>query len=168
MRGIDYRVNGQSWRAALRDAVVIAALCAAVGIAVNAVRTDGITLVQQEPYQILVPCPESMGEAEGVSPEQLDLANAKLLLIDARSKAQFAQWHANRALSVPFDYLESVNEAHVRRVASSGAQEVLVYGDGADPDSGEQLARELSSKGIRNVRFVRGGAPVLQSPGGQP
>jgi hypothetical protein len=37
----------------------------------------------------------------------------------------------------------------------------MVFGDGQDPDSGEQLARELAGRGIRNVRFVQGGAPAL-------
>jgi hypothetical protein len=40
---------------------------------------------------------------------------------------------------------------------------VVVFGDGGDPDSGEQLARELAGAGIRNVVFVAGGAPRLQA-----
>jgi hypothetical protein len=38
----------------------------------------------------------------------------------------------------------------------------VVFGDGGNPDSGEQLAREIAGKGIRNVRFVEGGAPLLE------
>ncbi len=44
---------------------------------------------------------------------------------------------------------------------------MVVYGDGGDPDSGEQLARELAGKGIRNVGFVRGGAPAILAARGE-
>lgn len=72
-------------------------------------------------------------------------------------------------MNVPYDYLDptpgSVIEELARRIARSKAQRVYVYGDGEDPDSGEQLAREISGKGVRNVFFVRGGAPALQEQG---
>jgi hypothetical protein len=51
----------------------------------------------------------------------------------------------------------------VHAIAASGASQVVVFGDGKDPDSGEQLARELAGRGIRNVRFVQGGAPALET-----
>ena len=42
---------------------------------------------------------------------------------------------------------------------------MVVYGDGGDPDSGEQWAALLSGAGIKNVVFVKGGAPALGQPG---
>jgi hypothetical protein len=64
---------------------------------------------------------------------------------------------------VPFDYLTPTCAAEVRGIAASGASQVVVFGDGKDPDSGEQLARELAGLGIRNLRFVQGGAAALQA-----
>ena len=55
-----------------------------------------------------------------------------------------------------------VIEELARKIARSEAQRVFVYGDGDNPDTGEQLAREISGKGIRNVFFIEGGARTLQ------
>jgi hypothetical protein len=80
-------------------------------------------------------------------------------------------------MCVPFDYLDPTPEKTIqdlaRRIASSGAKRVVVYGDGDEPDTGEQLGKEISGKGIKNVFFVKGGAPALRKastdePGGRP
>ena len=69
-------------------------------------------------------------------------------------------------MNVPYDYLDptppQVLRELARAIARSRARRVVVYGDGDRPDSGEQLAREISGHGIRNVCFIVGGAPALQ------
>ena len=40
---------------------------------------------------------------------------------------------------------------------------MVVYGDGLEPDSGEELAKEIAGKGIRNVSFVQGGVKALRA-----
>ena len=69
-------------------------------------------------------------------------------------------------MNVPFDYLDptpkDVLKNLARKIAVSGARRVIVYGDGDIPDTGEQLGREIAGYGIRNVFFLRGGAPVLK------
>jgi rhodanese-related sulfurtransferase len=91
------------------------------------------------------------------------LADKRSLWIDARSPMQSQRWHAAGARNVPFDYLEPTCSAEVSAIAASDASQVVVFGDGKDPDSGQQLARELAGRGIRNVRFVQGGAPALEA-----
>jgi hypothetical protein len=145
----------------LRDAALVVVACTVAALGFNMVRGAGIPLVQREEYQILVPCPETTGEALALSSDAAVLQDSQALVIDARGTEAFAKWHLARAISVPFDYLEATPPEVIRRIASSGAREVIVYGDGQNPDSGEQLAREISGKGIRNVRFVSGGAPAL-------
>jgi hypothetical protein len=139
--------------AVIRDTLLVAMGCVAFGLAVNAMRPNGIPLVQRADYEILVPCPETSGEVEALPAEDVRLRVDSTLLVD-----------------VVFDYLEPTPAAVLRQIAASGAQRVAVYGDGGDPDSGEQLARELSGKGIKNVGFVVGGAPVLRAahPGATP
>ena len=83
-------------------------------------------------------------------------------LTTPRCGTRAPRWHPTGAIAVPFDYLEPTSPEQVRRIASSGAGRVVVFGDGNNPDSGEQLAREIAGKGIRNVRFVEGGAPLLE------
>lgn len=150
-------------RTAVRDALAVVALCGAVGLGFNAWRPSGIAIVQRDAYEILVPCPETAGEVERVDPRDPRVGDARTLLVDARSRADYERSHPAGALHVPFDYLEPTAPAALRQIASSGAARVIVYGDGGDPDSGEQLAREIAGKGIRNVGFVAGGARAFDS-----
>jgi rhodanese-related sulfurtransferase len=153
----------QRWPVVLRDAAIVVVLSAVVALGANSLRSSGgIPLVAERPYEILVPCPEVKGKAEAVAPADLRPGEKGLLLVDARESEAFAKWHCPGARSVPFDYLELVSDDHVKAIASSGARRIVVYGDGDNPDSGEQLAQQLSGKGIRNVVFVKGGAPALR------
>jgi rhodanese-related sulfurtransferase len=147
----------------IRDAAIVTVACGAAALIVNAARPDGIPLVQQKDYEIYVPCPETLGHAERMGPVQfLNLEEDKVLVIDARDSEAFGAWHHPGAVNVPFDYLMPVCTVSLKEIASSGARKVIVYGDGADPDSGKELARELSGNGIRNVYWVKGGAPLLR------
>jgi hypothetical protein len=151
----------RSLRIAVRDAAITLLVSAAIGLVVNLVRPHGIPFVQKSQYQILVPCPEGSGDAPAIAADDPALLEARTLLVDARSAADHRRGHVPGAVNLPFDYLVPAAPAEVRRIASSGAARVVVFGDGHDPDSGEQLARELAGAGIRNVFFVAGGAPSL-------
>lgn len=155
---------------AIRDAAIVSALATVLALTVNAVRSDGIALVQTKDYDILVPCPEPAGEAEQMAASDARVTDKRSLVIDARSPEEFAAWHLPDAINVEFDWLGPPPDQQVKQVAgwvaSSGAHRVLVYGDGGDPDSGREWARLLSAGGIKNVFFVAGGAPALQASNG--
>jgi len=119
-------------------------------------------LVQHKEYEILVPCPDITGEVAELAPSDPAVSDRSSLVIDARARADFDKWHLPSAVSIPYDYLEPTSEEQVRKVISSKASRVVVYGDGDDPDSGRELGKELAGKGVRNVGFVRGGAPALR------
>ena len=148
-------------RLVARDALIVLVGCAVVGSVWNLVRPHGIPFVQKTEYQILVPCPEGGGEAPGLAASDPVLWEPRTLLVDARAPAEHQAWHPSGALPLPFDYLAPAPKAEVRRIASSGAARVVVFGDGENPDSGEQLARELAGSGIRNIFFVQGGVKPL-------
>ncbi len=152
----------------LRDAAFAAVASAALGLGLNAVRASPLPLVQREPYALLVPCPDAQGEVAEVAPSDPLLSEPGTLAVDARSKDDFSAWHLLRAQSLPYDFLEPLSKEAVKSVAESGARRVAVYGDGSSPDSGRELAKELASKGIRNVLVVKGGAPALRPVGGTP
>jgi rhodanese-related sulfurtransferase len=149
------------WLVALRDAVLVVAAAAALALGFNRVRAQGIPLVAEREYEVLIPCPDTVAEAPPLDPVAAGARGD--LLVDARSAEEFARWHAPGARSLPFDYLDPTPADAVKGVARSGGRRVVVYGDGQTPDSGHELARELAGRGIRNVFYVRGGAPALQA-----
>lgn len=155
-------------RNVVRDAVVLTLAAAAVGMVVNALRPRGLPLVAKGGFEILVPCPEPSGTAELLEADDPKLRDAATLLIDARSSDEYQTWHWPNAISIPFDWLaegeqiEKDARAVARKVAASGKHAVVVYGDGADPDSGQQWAALLNSSGIRNVSYVKGGSVELR------
>ena len=144
------------------EAFLFAVGFSALGVVVNLVRSDGIPLVPRAPIEIFVPCKEVSGEVKVLDPSDSLVFSEETFLIDAREKEAYEEWHISGAKNIPFDYLEGVDDAEVREIVRSSKKFVVVYGDGQDPDSGEQLAKELAGKGIRNVHFVKGGAKALR------
>ena len=147
----------------VRDALLVVLICTGLALLFNVTRRGGLPLIAEEAYEILVPCPEPVGEVDGMAPDDGRLTDPATLLIDARSGAAFHAWQAPGARHVAFDYLDPTPQEEIRQIASSGARQVAVYGDGEHPDSGHQLAREIAGQGIRNIYYVRGGAPALRA-----
>ena len=149
----------------VRDAAIVAVVSTVVALTVNTVRSEGIRLVQQEEYDILVPCPEPVGDPEGMKADDARVKDGKSLLLDVRSKEEFETWRVEGARNQPFDWLGPPVDEEVKtvakQVAASRAQRVIVYGDGDDPDSGKEWAKLLSGARIKNVFYVEGGAPAL-------
>jgi len=157
--------------AALRDALIITAVCAPVAVAVNAwLHPEGIPFIAKQEYETLVPCPEPGGAVIPLLSSDGRIRNPETFVVDAREAGDFRAWHLDRAMNVTYDYLDPTPEEVIRElarnIARSRAQLVVVYGDGDDPDTGEQLGREISGKGIKNVFFVKGGAPALNERAG--
>lgn len=154
----------------LVEATLVAAASSVVALAVNTLRANGLPLVARTPYQVLVPCPEPGGEVTPVAPDDPALGSPRTFRIDARTPGEaLAGPQLPGAINVPFDWLDPIPDRRlaelVRAIAASRATRVVVYGDGGHPDSGEHLGREISGRGIKNVSFVRGGAPALQGEG---
>jgi len=150
-----------SWKVILRDALIGVAVSAALALGSNAMRSERrLPLIAERDYQVLVPCPEAQRPAQPISPAALTVNDPRQLLVDARDAEAFARWHLPGAISIPYDYLEPRPEE--QRVLRSGVGRVVVYGDGEEPDSGQQLANAFSSRGVKNVFYVRGGAPALK------
>jgi len=151
----------------VREAVLVAAVGSLVGIAIDLIHPHGIPLIARQEYEILVPCPEPGGEVASVKVDDPVLHHESTYVVDARPEEEHRAWNFRQAVVVPYDYLYPTPEEAIRRLAKaitrSRAQRVVVYGDGERPDSGEQLGKELSGHGIRNVHYVLGGAPALRA-----
>jgi len=150
-----------------RDAGIIVGVAALVAFSTNVLRSDRLPLVATKEYDIAVPCPEPLGHAEAIVAGDPRISDPKTLLIDVRTPEEFSAWHLPGAMNTPFDWLSEQEEITrqsqvvARDVARSGKQAVVVYGEGGDPDSGQQWAALLNNAGIRNVYYVEGGAPAL-------
>jgi len=156
----------QRWTVVLRDAALVIVVASGVAIGANAVRRSGrLPLVATQAYEVMVPCPEYQGTVDSVAPAELRPDVKGQLVIDARPAEEHRRWHPTGALSLPFDYLEGPSKESVKRVLETRPQRIVVFGDGENPDSGEQLARQLAGQGIKNVFFLRGGAPALRQAG---
>lgn len=146
----------------LRDAVIVVVLGSAVGISSNALRTRGIDFVASRHYDIFVPCTEPVGEAEPLGASLIRWGAGDELVLDARSPDQHERWHPEGVANVAFDFLLPVPEEVLGKIARSRSKRVVVIGDGLVPDTGEQLARELNSLGIKNVYYVEGGMKAVR------
>ncbi len=155
---------------AIRDGVIITAVCAALAMGINLVHPKAIPLVAKRAYDILVPCPEPGGKVDVLAPQDPRARAADTFRVDARDREAFAVWHLPGAMNVTYDYLDPTPKAQLqalaRAAARSKAKRVVVYGDGDNPDTGEQLGKELSGSGIKNVFYVEGGAPALRGKTG--
>ncbi len=159
----------QPFRRALLEAASVALIGALAGLAVNALRADGLPLVARAPYQILVPCPEPGGPVEALDAGAPEISSERSFLVDARPSEEFNRHHIPGAVNIPYDWLDPVPDDTLadlaRSIAASGATRVVVYGDGGRPDNGEHLGKEISGCGIKNVFYIRGGAPVALASG---
>ncbi len=161
------RIVGEMGRT-VREALLIALVASGIALTVNGVRAHGLRLVARGEFEILVPCPEPSGSAAAIQASDPRLRDVKTLLVDARPPEDYMAWHWTSALNVPFDWLAEHDRIELdardlaRRIARTGKHAVVVYGDGDDPDSGQQWALLLSAAGIRNVAYVQGGCPALR------
>ncbi|MBQ4359487.1 MAG: rhodanese-like domain-containing protein [Proteobacteria bacterium] len=152
----------------LRDAVIICAAMAVAGIFINAVRPDGLPFIADKPYDIFVPCPETLGTVEMIAPGDSRLTDGKAFIVDARSQEEFDAWHLDGAICITYDYLEPIEEAELKNVTlnivNSGKERLIVYGDGdgGQGSTGYELGRELAGKGVSHVFIVEGGADALK------
>lgn len=150
-------------RVVARDAAIVVVLAAVCALATNALRADGLPLVASEPYRIYVPCPEPLGDVEAMPASAISWVDRRECLVDARPAADWAAWHAPGAISVPYDFLDPVSERAVSDLLDGDVVRIVVYGDGQQPDTGRELARELAGAGVRGVHFVPGGAGAVRA-----
>ena len=150
----------------LRCALIATAAFSVVGLAANLVHPERIPYIAEKQYEILVPCPEPGGEVSVIQPDDPVLRERSTFVVDARPRDAFEKWRFRDAANVTYDYLDPTPpealQQLARSIARSRARRVAVYGDGDKPDTGEQLAKEISGHGIKNVSFVEGGAPALK------
>ena len=150
----------------LMEAVIITTAIVIAALGINLVHPNRIPVFASAEYETMVPCPVQEGHVTPIDPDELPASPKKVLFVDAREETAFNQWHYPNALRLTYDFLDPLPESDLhkmaRRIAALRATKVIVYGDGAVPDTGKLLGMDISAAGINNVYFVKGGATALQ------
>ena len=158
----------QTYWKILRDAIVACVIFAMLGVVVNAVRREGLLLIADKPYDIFVPCPETLGTVEMILPDDFRLWESSSFIVDSRLPQEYDAWHFANAFCITYDYLEPIAPEELENItyniANSGKARLIVYGDGdgMQGTTGYELGRELAGHGIKNVYIVKGGADALR------
>lgn len=148
----------------LGQAVLLAVVGSVVGLVVNAVRSEGLALVAEKPYELYVPCPMMPSEASPVKASELEGDLSAWQIIDARPDAAKASQHIPGAQVLPYHPLKSPDANVLAELKALGPNSLLVVGDTAI-DSGRLLAAELSEAGCLGVRYLEGGFAAWREAG---
>lgn len=160
----------------LAQALAITAAAAAIAVATDLLRADGIPLVAEVPYDIFAPCRDSEAKPAAARAEEVGKSTAAVLYVDARPADLFAAEHVEGALSVPYSPLFGASSEDVARVVRAAkeraARSIAVYGvylDPADPtrpvDLAKPLAEQLMEAELEGVGHVEGGLEALKKAG---
>lgn len=152
-------------RRALLTIVGTLGLCvgaAGLGLAVNAVRGDGLPLVAPFPY--VQDCPEKID----LSGPTIDAGKAVKLLdsdtvafVDARPDEAFQRSHVPGARSLPFSYITPVSAAAAAPLKRF--DHVIVYCDSQGEQLSRLLVKRLQELGLRQVKILEGGFAAFRA-----
>jgi rhodanese-related sulfurtransferase len=147
---------------ALVGSLVLAAVGAVLGLAINGIRADGVPLFH--PFVA-----DGLGTAECVAsaaPARIDVGEAERLqdargavFGDVRSADEYATGHVVDAIHLPCSADAPVWLANVAKSST-----VIVYG-GSDADA-DQVAQSLAANGYADVRVLSGGFGAWRDHGG--
>lgn len=154
----------------LGQSLGILALSAVLALAVNAVRPDGLPLVQAA--QSAVQLSQSGGEI-ALKDAALLFLSSRAVFLDARSQYEFEQGHIQGALNLPpREFASQFQDLKPRLV---GTEAVIAYCDGEGCQLSQVLAEHLRGAGLKNVYVLKNGwslwqaekLPVAKGPAGQ-
>ncbi len=152
------------WRD-LQQALLIALLAAAVGLAVNSQllwrvlsgRTlNAVPATVDGPAETTLPLPVELAEVR-------ELQGSTTLFIDARSRTAFAEGHLPAARSLPRG--EEVAGVGALQAEVPLSTPLIVYCSGYDCNDSFVLAEGLIAAGYRQVRIFEGGFPEWRDAG---
>ena len=160
----------------LLQSIALTAAAVVLAVGTNAVRSDGIPLVAEIPYEIFAACKDADVQSLAADTGELSARDASVLLVDARPAHQFQSEHAEGAVNIPYSALFGASDADVAAIRNTAkerkASAVIVYGAYEDPDQpgvtvdfAKPLADQLTEAGIPNVRHIEGGLAALKKQG---
>lgn len=142
----------------LGKAVLLAALCAGLGIGVNALRgkeRGGIDLVARAPYDLYADCPEMESNLPRLSVAALRRGRAHVVLLDARPAPRYLAGHLPGARSLPMYGTRPNAPGGLGWLKAKRGRFVVVYGQD-EMQSALHLASFLKQNGVRGVHLLEG------------
>lgn len=147
----------------LFEAVLLAALGATIGMAVNhRLVSDAFSGRVTAPAVAPVSSTASLPQPVLLA-EVRELATAGALLIDARERSLYAEGHLPGAVSLPIGEVEALLEGFRGQV--DVARTLILYCSGYGCPDSFDLGMHLLREGYRDVRVFEGGFPEWRDAG---
>lgn len=150
----------QILRKTLMQSFLLVTVAVVAGLAVNALRPDGLPLAGAAPSAVTLPADKTdiaLKDAVVLS------LSKRAVFLDARTGFEFADGHIQGAVSVPVDDFERIFPGIEKDLAGKDA--VIAYCDGEHcPLSGE-LAGKLAARGVKNVYVLKNGWTLWNNEG---
>ncbi len=143
--------------------IVLLILSTMAGVAVNALRPDGISFIGRWPSRTgdgsgpVVPPSAQPGDAPFVTLNEavVKYQSPGIIFIDARSPEDFAAGHIVRSINIPYDFLDDSWEQVINGL--DRAAEYVIYCSGGECESSLLLSRHLSGRGFNRLSVFFGG-----------
>jgi rhodanese-related sulfurtransferase len=154
-----------SWRVEMKDylkkiilsgilqAMLIGVVSIAIAFAANAIRGDGLPLINRIETRL----PPSIDGASSNVSSVISLKDAfkrlnekKAVFLDARDLHEFEKYHVPGAIHIE----PGKTEDKVEKIKSISAELFIAYCYGPGCPLAEELAAELATKGIRNITVM--------------
>ena len=139
-------------------AVLLAAVCALLGWAVNSVRgkaRGGIDFFARAPYDLYADCPEMETNLPNVTVAALGRGRSHTVLLDARPAPQYLAGHLPGARSLPMYGTRPNAPGGLGWLKEKRGRFVVVYGKD-EMQSALHLASYLKQNGVRGVHLLKG------------
>jgi rhodanese-related sulfurtransferase len=133
----------------------VTSFSAALALAVNGIRKEGLPLVMPFPPESRCPSRTAEGVGTGVKDALQALAREEVLFVDARTSEAFGKGHIWGAISVPYSFLEPVPQEAIERIKRH--KKVIVYGNSRSAERSKLMAGELSESGVKGASYLEGG-----------
>ncbi len=146
-----------SIRKAVRQLLSIMAIATVLALVVNAIRPDGLPLVQAGSGAVQL---DAGSEEIPIKDAAMLFISQRAVFLDARSPLEFDEGHIQGALSAPVEDFEVLFDE--LKPALAGKEAVITYCDGERCPLSHELAEQLRSRGVRNVWVLRNGWGLWQ------
>ncbi len=136
----------------LTQATAIVALATALSLGVNALRPDGLPLVEARPSAVQR---DQSSDEISIKDAAMLFASGRAVFLDARSQFEFEQGRIQGAISLP--PREFASQFQDIKPRLTGKEVVITYCDGERCPLNHALAEHLRGAGLKNVRVLKNG-----------